>query len=204
MWDVDSGDRLWELSTSEQPLKILNAGFTTDGAELVVLVIGDFVQGNPEPAELRVFDALSGGLLRVIEAPDCTGTKYFPGVETPFYDLSQPMVWVRDLDCDFSGTPESELGLFDPVTGSFTPVLPIRALPLSIIGTPTRDAAGRLIAVDDAEGFDGRVVEVATGEIVYEYGGHGPTRGTRLSNSGTSTPTSCSGGPVSPIPSRPS
>ena len=183
VWEVDSGQRLWDVSTMDEPLKILNAGFTIDGAELVVLVIGDFVGGNPEPAELRVFDALTGRALRVIEAPDCTGPKYFPGVETPFYDLSQPMVWVRDLDCDFIGTPESDLGLFDAATGSFTPVLAIRALPLSIIGTPTRDAAGRLIAVDDAEGLDGRVVDVATGEIVFEYGGGMATLsadGTRL------------------------
>ena len=183
VWEVDSGERLWDASTVGEPLKILNAGFTTDGTELVAMVIGDFAEGNPEPAELRVFDALTGAPRRVISAPDCTGTKYFPGVEAPFYDLSQPLVWVRDLDCDFFGTPESDLGLLDPATGLFTPVLPIQALPLSIIGTPTRDAAGRLIAVDDVEGFDGRVVDVATGEIVYEFGGGMATLsadGTRL------------------------
>ena len=171
VWEVDTGERLWDVSVADETLKILNAAFTPDGASLVALIIGDFAQGNPEPTELRVFDALTGAPQRVIAAPDCTGTKYFPGVKAPFYDLSQPLVWVRDLDCDFFDTPESALGMFDPDTGRFTPVLEISALPLSIVGTPTRDAAGRLIAVDDAEGFDGRVVEVATGAIVYEYGG---------------------------------
>jgi WD40 repeat protein len=171
VWDVDTGERAWSLSTADEPLKILNAGFTIDGADLVALVIGDFTQGNPAPAELRVFDAQTGAPRRVIAAPDCTGTKYFPGVEAPYYDLSQPMVWVRDLDCDFLGTAESEVGLFDPATGTFTPLLDIRALPLSVIGTPTRDEDGKLIAVDDAEGFGGRVVDVASGEIIYEYDG---------------------------------
>jgi WD40 repeat protein len=170
VWDVDSGDRLWQLSTADEPLRVLNAGFTLDGSQLVVLLIGDLVE-NPEPTELRLFEARTGEPSSVIAAPNCTGSKYFPGVETPFYDLSQPMVWVRDLDCEFFVTPESELGLFDPATGSFTPVLPIKAFGLTIIGTPTRDAAGRLIAVDDAEGLDGRVVDVATGKVVYEYGG---------------------------------
>ena len=170
VWNVDSGEVVWTVSTAGNPLRILNAGFTVDGSRLVVLLIGDLVE-NPEPAMLWVFDAATGELEREITAPDCTGTKYFPGVETPFYDLSRPMVWVRDLDCEFFVTPESELGLFDPDTGSFTPVLPIKAFGLTVIGTPTQDAAGRLIAVDDAEGFDGRVVDVSTGEIVYEYGG---------------------------------
>jgi WD40 repeat protein len=170
VWDVDGGDRLWQLSTADDPLKIINAGFTTDGSQLVVLLIGDLVE-NPQPTELRLFDAHTGELDRVIEAPDCTGSKYFPGVETPYYDLSRPMVWVRDLDCEFFVTPESELGLFDPVTGVFSPVLPIKAFGLTVIGVPTQDASGRLIAVDDAEGLDGRVVDVATGDIVYEYGG---------------------------------
>ena len=170
VWDVDSGDRLWQMSTADDPLRVINAGFTTDGAQLVVLLIGDLFE-NPEPTELRIFDARTGEPTAVITAPDCTGSKYFPGVERPFYDLSQPMVWVRDLDCEFFVTPESELGLFDPATESFTPVLPIKAFGLTVIGTPTRDAAGRLIAVDDAEGLDGRVVDAATGEIVYEYGG---------------------------------
>ena len=182
VWDVDSGDRLWQLSTTDDPLRVINAGFTTDGAQLVVLLIGDLFE-NPEPTELRVFDARTGEPAAVISAPDCTGSKYFPGVETPFYDLSQPMVWVQDLDCEFFVTPESELGLFDPATESFAPVLPIKAFGLTVIGTPTRDAAGRLIAVDDAEGLDGRVVDAATGEIVYEYGGGMATLsadGTRL------------------------
>ena len=182
--EVDTGERLWDLSTVEEPLKIINAGFTTDGTQLVVLLIANFLElVNPAPAELRVFDARSGEPIRTIEAPDCTGSKYFPGVERPFYDLTQPMVWVRDLDCDFFATPESDLGMFDPATGTFTPLLPIRALPLSIIGVPTRDATGRLVAVDDAEGLDGRVVDVASGEIVYEYGGGMATLsadGTRL------------------------
>ena len=37
VWEIDSGERLWSVSTVDDPLKILNAAFTPDGSELVAL-----------------------------------------------------------------------------------------------------------------------------------------------------------------------
>ena len=167
VWDVDSGERVWGVSTNE-PIVMIDAAFTVEGDQLL-LYVGD--QQEIVEFEIRVFDAKSGALARIIEVPDCSGWKYYPNVGRPFVDLSRPFVWTVDDDCDQFGTPDGQLGFLDPNTGAFTPVRSIRAFNNSIVGYPTQDAARRLLALDDPEGIDGLVIDVDTGETVFSYPG---------------------------------
>jgi WD40 repeat protein len=170
VWDIDSGELLWSLSTADEPWKIIQASFSDDGEDLIVYLIYALDGDNTAPAELRVFGAHDGSLRRTIEAPDCSGIKFFPGPTTPFWDLSGQVIWTVDDDCDYFGTGQGEVGLLDLATGAFTPVLPIEALVSTGPGQPTIDASASRLAVSDLSG-GGRVVDIASGEVLFEYPG---------------------------------
>ena len=171
LWQVDARSLVWGESVAA-PWVVVNLGFSTDGQGVVVYETNGLRPDltDPGPARLRILDPMTGATTSMIPLPDCSGYAFWPTKDLPFYDLSLPFIWTVDDDCS-TATPEGHVGLLDPDTGIFTPVRAVRVFPVSAIGSPTHDAERRLLAIDDAEGEDGLVLDIDTGEVVFTHPG---------------------------------
>ena len=177
VWEVggDQPDWVWETPLEESV--VFSPRFTADGDSVVVVVTPDAafdpfrersedleVFGEDSIDRLYVLDAATGEERDSIDIPACPWAMDSAAMP-PHVDLTRPMAWAKCSFASFSGFGfEADVGVFDPISESFAQLTQID---VGGFGIPTVDGTSARLAA--ASFGPGQVLDLHTGEVVFEY-----------------------------------